>query len=271
MRDRNKTDLTHRLTDLATAWLDGKGFKPVETEVGVAQGWVADIAGVCVPTQTERIELKLIAPPPRSPSFSARAAVDHEAIIERYNADYRAWRAQYELLPERLTALVEVKTSVGDYRRDRKWAAPWPTNLCFVAKPEGLIPPEDWPAEWGVILCSANGTTIRRVRPSRIHPVTMEQQLEVILNLAVARDHVTRHARFRDLAKTQRVAEGERLTVSRVSSAIQFVQAVIQGRPIEEATSYYGIRARLPQHVLDSLLSLAPRRDRPADEAALTG
>ncbi len=47
----NKTPLTNQITNAVAAWMDNRGFKPVETEVTVAGGWVADLAGVIVPTR----------------------------------------------------------------------------------------------------------------------------------------------------------------------------------------------------------------------------
>ena len=57
--DLNKTPLTHRITALAAAFLDAHGFKPVETEVPVASGWVADVASFVYPTMTEAKKLRL--------------------------------------------------------------------------------------------------------------------------------------------------------------------------------------------------------------------
>jgi hypothetical protein len=69
MADRNKTELTQNVTRIASLWLNRKGFKPVETEVCVEwrhkKAWIADVAGVIAPTQTELIDLKLIRRPPR--------------------------------------------------------------------------------------------------------------------------------------------------------------------------------------------------------------
>jgi len=66
--DRNKTDLTHAVTQAAMTWLDERGFKPVETEVEIARGWVADLASAIFPTPTELINLKLI---PHRPDWEA--------------------------------------------------------------------------------------------------------------------------------------------------------------------------------------------------------
>lgn len=247
MNDRNKTELTLNITRLAALWLDGKGFKPVETEVGVERGWVADVAGVAFPTKTELIELRLVKRAPRW------------CYDGRDNGKYDAWKAARDAIPSRLTATIEVKTSVGDYRGDRKWTAEWPTSLCYVAMPEGMIPPEQWPKDWGVILFSQEGTTVRKVfPPARVATVSIEQHLYVVLNLAVARDHHTRYARLRELRKAARADAGERTTCARISTVISLVKAIHGGKPVEEALAYYGFRS-LPDYARRELESIHPQ------------
>jgi len=51
--DQNKTELTRKVTAGAATWLTNLGAKPVETEVHVRQGWIADLAAVWCPTRTE--------------------------------------------------------------------------------------------------------------------------------------------------------------------------------------------------------------------------
>lgn len=106
--DRNKSELTHKLTAAAAFWLDEAGFKPVETEVPVCPGWVADLSGVIRPTKTEATRLKLI--PPRGP-------------YSRPNA-WREWCDAFAAIPSLLTAVVEVKTSRSDFIGDHKWGKP---------------------------------------------------------------------------------------------------------------------------------------------------
>jgi hypothetical protein len=94
MIDRNKTEITHNITRLAALWLDNHGFKPVETEVGVDQGWIADIAGVGCLTQTEYIGLKLLKRPPRW-HYDANPS---QQII--YEDAYQVWRAARDVIPQ---------------------------------------------------------------------------------------------------------------------------------------------------------------------------
>jgi hypothetical protein len=80
--DHNKTSMTKLVTAAAIRWLDEKGFKPVETEVAVADAWIADIAGSILPTNTELINLKLLKRRPnwRQPQNEDRARVPPEGV-----------------------------------------------------------------------------------------------------------------------------------------------------------------------------------------------
>jgi hypothetical protein len=50
MKDLNKSKLTENVTEAVIVWLKEKGLKPVQTEVRIANGWVADIASILRPT-----------------------------------------------------------------------------------------------------------------------------------------------------------------------------------------------------------------------------
>src|ERR1039458_5691991 len=103
--DRNKTKLTHDVTNAAHFYLDERGFKPLETEVAVTNRWVADLCGVTSPTQTELIKLGLLS---RSPTWKA----------PRWKRD--AWYKMLMALLDIMTCLVEVKTSRSDFNHDKK-------------------------------------------------------------------------------------------------------------------------------------------------------
>jgi hypothetical protein len=246
--DRNKTELTQNITRNVGLWLDAKGFKPVETEIGVAHGWIADVAGVCTPTATEMLAMHLV---PARPKYSR----DRDAA---YSVQYEAWIALCNQIPQPLTALVEVKVSVADFRGDRKWQEQeWPTNLCYVAMPEGLIDESDWPPAWGVIIFSRDGSAIRKAYPpKRVQVVSTERQMWTILALAVARDHVTRHNRIREFRKEVCLADAERKTVGRIQSVIRMVRQVIGGMDVDRALRWHGITTNLPHSIRADLESL---------------
>lgn len=241
MIDRNKTPLTHLVTQRAVFWLDRVGFKPVETEVGVAEHWVADVAGVCTPTTTELIELRLLKSSPKFPreksgrDWQLPPTPEHEARVAAWQVKQAAWEAARDALPKLLTASVEVKTSVNDFKRDDKWERPWPTNLCYLAMPTGLIPQDRWPKGWGIILTSADGQRLLRVFPGELRESPTERQRDVVLALAVRRDHATRYQRMRDVQKKLRIDQNEGKSLTRMTDAIRFVMAVAGGMEIEDA------------------------------------
>lgn len=180
--------------------MDERGFKPVETEVPVQGGWVADLAGVLCPTQTELIGLKLLR---RRPEWKASEAT-HEN-----------WKAEYDGVNRMLTAVVEVKASRADFRGDKKWSTESPADLSYLAIPNGLIRADEWPEGWGVLAYSESG--IRRLRPPIPRHASMIQQLEIVLAIATRRDHNTRYARLRELQQGYRLENGERKTMYRAS------------------------------------------------------
>jgi hypothetical protein len=246
MSDRNKSQLTHDVTNAVAAWMDERGFKPVESEVGPLSydsnktGWIADLAGVICPTQTELIELKLLRPRPswRAPS-----------------QDQEAWRASYSALDRVMTALVEVKTSRRDFVGDRKWLLTPPTDLAFLAVPSAMIRQEEWPSGWGILSC-ADGS-VRRLRPPTPSRTTAEQQLGVVLAIATRRDHHTRYARLREFQREQRLQEGEEKTILRAGYIARAFLQIARGEhnSVEEVLDRHRLK-RLPFYVMDDLRQL---------------
>jgi hypothetical protein len=190
--DRNKTVLTHEVTAAVAQWMDEHGFKPVETEVTVAAGWVADLAGVIMPTATELIALKLMR---RAPKWSQRE-------------QRMAWESECRTLERIMTALIEVKTSRSDFLGDKKWALPPPVTVAYVAVPAGLIGQDEWP-----------DGSIKQLRGSSVFTATLEEQLSVTLSIAVRRDHNTRYARLRELQRAKRIQQAE-YRIARTAGAI---------------------------------------------------
>jgi hypothetical protein len=231
MDDRNKTGLTHDVTNAVATWLDERGFKPVETEVCMPRargesGWVADLAGVIDPTQTELIELKLLRRPPSwNKEHSTREGQKHSSWDSPTRA---AWKAERRALRRPMTCLVEVKTSRADFVGDRKWLLPQPTDLVYLAIPSGLVKEAEYPAGWGILSYSEAGS-IRQLRPPTPVAVDMEKRMEVILSVAVRRDHHTRYARFREFQKIERLEAGERKTLRRMSDLAGVFVQVIRG------------------------------------------
>lgn len=240
MNDRNKTPLTHDVTASTVAYLEARGFKPVETEVQVCDGWCADIAGVICPTQTELIDMKLLAPRP-----------NWKAPTEKHEM----WQTAYGLLDRVMTCLVEVKTSRGDFNGDRKWKSSPPVDLAYIAVPKGIIRPEEWPGGWGVLEYSDGG--LKRLRNPIPAVATIEQHRDVILSIAVRRDHHTRYARWRELQKEQRIRDGGEKTLQRITKISRMFLQIANGEhgSVENILDRHGLKM-LPRWDMEALRNL---------------
>jgi hypothetical protein len=187
--DRNKSDLTHRITALSMAYLMNVGFRPVETEVAVAGGWVADVASFCLPTPTETRRLKL-----RS--------------INRFgfeSCEYGEIQFQYGPL---LTAIIEVKTTRADFLKDkqRKFSGIFPAHLCYLAYPKDVVEPNELPRGWQGLEMTSTGNMLRRKHWNwpEIHPQHPGEIAEFIAAVALRADNRTKYARNRLIMKMYR-------------------------------------------------------------------
>jgi hypothetical protein len=204
--DLNKSPLTNEVTSAVALWLDAMGFKPVETEVGMPwvveneKGWIADLAGVIVPTQTELINLKLLRKSPQYYLPPSPILNDNDEWIP--NPAYEEWRKERDAKQRLMTCLVEVKTSRADFLGDRKWNLSLPTDMAYLAAPKGLVAPPEWPTGWGVL--EFHDGAVRQKRQPSLGITTTEQQRDVILSIAVRRDHHTRYARHREFMREDR-------------------------------------------------------------------
>ncbi len=248
--DRNKTELTHIVTNAVYGWLDERGCKPIETEVPVQHGWVADIASMVSPTLTELVNLKLLK---RRPKWN--------------QPGYREW---WDVAKQRqqslglLTVLVEVKTSRSDFSGDKKWTLPVPTHLAYLAVPQGLVI-DEVPKGWGLLEYSPAGKTVTcRVVPEVMN-VTVEQQLAVVHGVAVRRDHHTRYERHRAFQKELTVTRNESISRTRVVSAMSAMKSIVRGEhgSVKAALEYYGIR-HFPEYALLGLEELWERAKPPS-------
>lgn len=240
MLDRNKSDLTHKVTQATYSWLDSHGFKPVETEVWMPptsadeKAWIADLAAVIVPTQTELIEMKMIL---RRPAWK----VDPEKR--------EAWAAQYATLSRRMTCLVEVKTSRSDFIGDRKWKLTPPTDMAFVALAPGIIFPEEIPEAWGILVL--RGEVMAKVRNPAVRQATIEEQLHVIYQIAIRRDHRTRYEAHRQWAQEDQSRRNEYVTAARVRDLVRVVRDLQAGKmrytkdpvtSVQQVCEHHGLR-----------------------------
>lgn len=207
--DRNKTALTHVATATTAAWLDGVGVRPVETEVPLGAGWVADLAGVWSPTLTEARKTRLL-----------------REIFPQDDPQEQAYDALFKLgrrYGGRLTVVVEVKTSRADFLADRgrKYAtyggsgtfratlSP-PAHLCILAAPLDVIRDDEHLVDWTHLRLSADCSRVVKRRGfwevNRLHPYEIE---DLILAVAIRRDNHTRYQSMRRLMKSYRAKESK--------------------------------------------------------------
>ena len=229
--DRNKSELTHKVTDAAYRWLDIHGFKPVETEVQVSPGWCADLAGVIVPTQTELIEMKLLK---RRPRYGT--------------PEENEWNNALRSMRRRMTCLVEVKTSRSDFIGDKKWQKEPPTDLAYLAIPAGMVKESERPRGWGVL--ELHGEEMKQTQIPFVGDA-VENHADVIYQVAIRRDHRTRYAEHRQEQKEWRVEAGTLETNHRIGKIVNAVTDIIRGHTkystepitsVEQAFERYGIR-----------------------------
>lgn len=243
MLDRNKSRLTHDVTRAVASWMDGRGMKPVETEVYIQGGWCADLAASFAPTQTELIEMRLIA---RKPPWKAPK--------EKQDA----WEASCYALLRLMVVVVEVKTSRADYSKDKKWKITNPVDLCYVAIPSGMVREEEYPEGWGVLAYLSDGS-IRCVRNPTPAVSTIERRMNVIYQIAIRRDHHTRHKRMREYNQKQRMDDCESKSIERIGSIARVLISIARG----ENESVEGCLKRLrydipkmPAYVMETLQEL---------------
>ncbi len=217
--DRNKTAITHRVTATAAAYLDGLGCKPVETEVSIRPGWIADLASYWYPTHTEAKRLHL--------NSLARKIMGNEA--NTYNPIERAWG------DGPFTMLVEVKTSKSDFARDAgKWKQ-WPAHLCFIAYPTGLLTPDDIPPGWYGMQTTKDGTGVYCIHRSSGSPFPPHAQhagsiIDFLAAVGIRRDHRTRNVAIRNWAKAYRAKEGGNRTEDSLGSVLHEMARWMQDR-----------------------------------------
>ena len=195
MLDRNKTALTHRVTAVAAAYLDGLSCKPVETEVVVQGSWVADVAGIWQPTVTEARRIHMSVP------MQKRLGV-------KANAEY----ALHVCGDGPLAVVAEVKTTRSDFLSDHKWQRPPPAHFCFLAFPRGVLDPEsELPKGWFGLETSEDGTQVVKVHRccGFAHPMHSGLLLDFVTAVAVRRHHRTKYAATRDWVKAYTAADQE--------------------------------------------------------------
>jgi len=223
--DKNKTCQTHRATATASAYLDLRGFKPIETEVPVFDGWIADLASYVYPSNTELNKLKLVGKKKSKYSY----CIDQEQV--------KSFESRYG--PGPFTAIVEVKVTKSDCKKDMdfKFAGRiFPAHLCYLAYPKGLIekPPHGW---IGLVLNERCDRLLKVEMPfctQIIHAQHLGDVANVIAQVGIRRHHRTRFAEQRDWVKAFNADETKRKRSYTIHSALQILEKYIFGESEEE-------------------------------------
>lgn len=228
--DRNKTVTTHHITAAAAAYLDVRGCKPIETEVGIGYGkavkyGIADIASFVYPTHTEISKLK----------------------IRRFCRD--------EINGQLLTVVVEVKASRPDFQKDKKRKFKiFPANLCYLAYPKGLLKPDEVPEGWLGLEATKDERSIWRThwQKGAIHNPDAKTVLETVVSIAIRRDHRTRYRAMRDWVRASRTEETDRKRQYKATNLFRAIVGFLEGKDyrgieckntdIIEILKWYGLK-----------------------------
>lgn len=228
--DQNKTEITKQITAATCFWLDERGCKPVENEVTVDRGWIADIASVVYPSNTELQDLKLIR---RAPKWSKRA-------------EREAWESEVAAMACMMTVIVEVKTSRGDFLGDKKWVSPPIADLNWIAAPCGLIGESERPSGWGILEYSQSRDCMIQKCPPLVHKTTAEQQRDLIHAVACRRDNHTRYEHINRIRRQYAEENKHRESLTRVKDAMRAALSIAAGEygSVEGALEAHRIKLR---------------------------
>ena len=226
--DQNKTEITKEITAATCFWLDERGCKPVESEVTVARGWIADIASVVCPSNSELQDLKLIR---RAPKWSKRE-------------EREAWEVEAAGISRMMTVIVEVKTSRSDFVGDKKWISPPVADLNWIASPSGLIGESERPPGWGLLEYSDSRDCMIQRCPPPVQVTRAEQQRDLIHAVACRRDNHTRYEHINRIRRQYADDNKQRQSLTRVKDAMRAALAIVNGEhgSVEGALVAHGIK-----------------------------
>jgi len=232
--DLNKTAATHRATATASYYLALRGYKPIETEVGVFNGWIADLASYVYPTNTELRKMKILNREERS----------GQKILSTEDA-LKYFESRYGVGP--FTAIVEVKISKADFKKDLdfKFAGRvFPAHFCYLAYPSKLD--VELPKGWIGLLLNDDCDRVVKVKQDYfniIHPQPPGDIVDLIAAVGIRRHHRTVYAEQRAWIKAHRAEENDRQKGDDIHSAMKVIEeAIFEDKPIDEIWDYRYIK-----------------------------
>ncbi len=199
--DRNKSQLTHVATATAAFWLANIGCKPIESEVPLPNGTIADLAAVWTPTPTEAKLSRLL-----------KDLVPDSVKTEQINQLQWVFRR----VAGRITIAVEIKVSKSDFARDlgKKYARSFRerpslrpcTHFLIVAAPQSVISKSET-LDCGVLSLSEDCSRVIKWRgpwhENAVFPGDIE---DVIAAIAVRQHNVKAYANLRRALKGYRAS-----------------------------------------------------------------
>lgn len=249
--DVNKTAATHRATATAVYYLAQRGYKPIETEVGVYDGWVADIASFVYPTTTELKKLKLLRKEERGGYRVVPVdAKYHEGLnfTDRYGAGP-------------FTAIVEVKTTKADFLKDVgfKFSGKiFPAHFCYVAYPKnlGVSVPHGW---IGLLLNDECDRVVKVELEScmdDMHPQWPSDMVDLIAAVAIRRHHLTEYAEKRAFVKLYNAKESQRKKEWRLENAVDAIAACIcDGKSLDKGFVSWRIKGKFVRDHIETAVT----------------
>ena len=219
--DKNKTCATHRATACAAAYLNLRGFKPIETEVPVYAGWVADLASYVYPTNIELEKLKIVG----KKQTRYGHIIDTEAVAKFENMCGQG----------PFTALVEVKVTKGAYKNDVDFKFGgyiYPAHFCYLAYPKGVV--EKPPKGWIGLVLNERCDRITKVDKSNFiyggcHAQHPGDIIDLIANVGIRRHHRTHGTALRAFVKSYNADETKRKRSWTIHSALKVIEEYIFG------------------------------------------
>ena len=236
-QDRNKTELTHNITLGAISHLRFIGAKAIETEVPVAEKWVADLSALWSPTPTECLQSKLL--PPRR-KISRLFEFEGTQIDIPEDDPEQAWDDTYDKLPWCITIVHEVKTSYADFARDDKFSREPIADLQILSYPIGVISEDKLPKHWW-LWGHAQGGAVRHVSkyPKLFNP-TDRNRFVISASIAERQHNKVHNKFFSDMQKKQTIDRATDKAATNLRGMADTVLKVAKGemKP-EEAFAYY--------------------------------
>ena len=237
--DRNKTEITLRITESAAEWLRTIGAKAIETEVCAGPKWISDLAAFWVPTPSEAIYAKLL---PKKPRWQTS------------HIEYRLWRESFEALPNPITIIHEVKTSNADFKRDTKWNRESIADLQVLSYLKGIISIEQIPDKWWGLEHSESGNLIAIRKRAPLNNVTDKQRLLLISNLADRQHNRHANAFFSSLNKSHGLESHRKKTNNRLNYCMKAVLDILNGEHESvEGCLQYWFNKKFSSHMIKSL------------------